>query len=908
MLVATIASVHVFSDAELVGLGRPPRDGANERMLGASCPVMMATHVAQPGQAAVGFPLQAMDVEVTAVGITASIELMQQFVNRSPYPMEATYIFPMPDRMAVRRFRMECNGRVIEGSIDERGAARQQYDHAIAQGQRAAIAEEERPGVFTMRVGNVMPGEAPIVRLTLIGPLSVDDGEVTLQFPLLVAPRYTSGAALGGEQAGDGVAADTDAVPDASRVAPPVRIAGYGQQVRLSGRVTIDGGTSVVSAVSTSLPMAVSPTDGTLRLDLASGQLLNRDLIVRWKLANETLTTTLTCVDDADGAAGTFSLLVVPPTAATMAQRSRDVVFILDRSGSMQGWQMVAARRAVARMIDSLNSKDRFAVMAFDDRIEQPSFDGGRALVTATDRNRFVAVEFLAKVDARGGTEMEQPLAVAAATLQQSPMDRERVIVLATDGQVTGEDQILGRLTPMLQGTRVFTIGIDQGVNAAFLRRLANAGAGLFELVESEDRLDQVMSKIHGRIGMPVLSNLGLDGEGLAIDARTLAPARCTDVYAGAPVLITGRYVGKASPSARVRLRGVQFGAEFAQTVAQQPERQTFLERYALSSVWARARLRDLEDRYAAGGQSHPVRDELEQEMVRISTTFSVLCRFTAFVAVDRSEVANRTGYQQRVIQAVEEKAKADAGMLRGRAQTTPQFNHAVPAPMSAPLPAPGSAPMAASASHSVASAPPSSSMAKRSVSYEAEEEFDVSDVAASPLMSPAFDMKESAPVPSAPMRKSTRPAPAKVAPPSAPPRLSSIPVVHSMAEPALDRGPSKGGQASPAQLARLRELATALSVALPRKQIMALRVEVTRLREWTEDASSTMVASQLVRTIEAIVVELERLLRAASLDEAAFGALIASIGDAANAAGGNAGPGPAPTAPSRKPFWKRNR
>jgi Ca-activated chloride channel family protein len=579
------------------------------------------------------------------------------------------------------------------------------------------------------------------------------------------------------------------------------------------------------------------------------------------------------------------------------------VVFILDRSGSMQGWQMVAARRAVARMIDSLNHNDRFAVMAFDDRIEQPTFDGGRALVTATDRNRFVAVEFLAKVDARGGTEMEQPLAVAAATLQQSPMDRERVIVLATDGQVTGEDQILGRLTPMLQGTRVFTIGIDKGVNAAFLRRLANAGAGLFELVESEDRLDQVMSKVHGRIGMPVLSNLGLDGEGLAIDARTLAPARCTDVYAGAPVLITGRYVGKASPSARVRLRGVQFGAEFVQSVAQQPERQTFLERYALSSVWARARLRDLEDRYAAGGQSHPVRDEMEQEMVRVSTTFSVLCRFTAFVAVDRSEVANRTGYQQRVIQAVEEKAKSEAGMLRGRAITTPQNSYPISAPMAASMPVPGSmpsAPMAASPrQYSAVPAAPSASMAKRGVSYEADD----GDFAVSSAPS-AFEMEESAP---APMRKSTRPAPAKVAAPSAPPRLSSIPVMHSMAEPALDRGRSQSGQVSPAQLARLREIATALSVALPRQQIMALRVEVTRLREWTEDAASTMVAAQLVRTIEAIVVELERLLRAPSLDEQAFAAGIASIGDAANAAGGNAGPGPAP-APTRKPFWKRNR
>jgi Ca-activated chloride channel homolog len=392
MLVATIATIHVLSDAELATWGGSPVP---------SCPMMMASHA---GQAAVGFPLQAMDIDVTAVGITATIELMQQFVNRSAVPMEATYIFPMPDRMAVRRFRMECNGRVIEGTIDERGAARAQYDHAIAQGQRAAIAEEERPGVFTMRVGNIMPGEAPIVRLSLVGPLGVDDGEVTLHFPLLVAPRYTAGNVLGGPQAGDGTAQDTDAVPDASRVAPPVRIAGHGQAVRLSGRVSIHGGQAGVSSVSTSLPMVVSPTDGTMQLNLANGQQLNRDLIVRWQLAGAAMSSTLTCVDDTDGAAGTFSLLVIPPTSTAMAQRPRDVVFIVDRSGSMQGWQMVAARRAVARMVDTLNHHDRFAVMAFDDRIEQPTFDGGRALVVATDRNRFVAVEFLAKVDARGGT------------------------------------------------------------------------------------------------------------------------------------------------------------------------------------------------------------------------------------------------------------------------------------------------------------------------------------------------------------------------------------------------------------------------------------------------------------------------------------------------------------------------
>src|SRR5262249_60760851 len=130
----------------------------------------------------------------------------------------ATYILPLPDRAAVHRFRMEVAGRVVEGVVEERGAAREQYDQAIAAGHRAAITEEERAGVFTLRVGNLMPGEAATVRLSLVGPLPVDDGEVTFRFPLVVAPRYMPGRAVGGEQAGLGAALDTSLVPDAPRL------------------------------------------------------------------------------------------------------------------------------------------------------------------------------------------------------------------------------------------------------------------------------------------------------------------------------------------------------------------------------------------------------------------------------------------------------------------------------------------------------------------------------------------------------------------------------------------------------------------------------------------------------------------------------------------------------------------
>ena len=357
-------------------------------------------------------PLAAMDVDARVAGVVAAIDVAQTFVNTTGTAIEATYIFPLPDRAAVHRFRMEVAGRVIEGVVDERGAAREQYEEAIAKGHRAAITEEERAGVFTLRVGNLMPGEAATVRLSLVGPLPVDDGEVTLRFPLVVAPRYMPGAGLGGDQAGLGTADDTDLVPDASRISPPVLLPGVKNPVRLGIRVALEDAS--ITGLSSSLHAVTSRNDDARVIEIQPGEKLDRDFILRWRVGGRELASSLVCVDDADGKAGTWMLTFVPPSTTSLAQKPRDVVFVLDRSGSMEGWKMVAARRACARMIDTLTSRDRFAVIAFDDYIESIP---GAGLSDATDRTRFRAVEAIAKVDARGGTELAQPLAQAASLL-----------------------------------------------------------------------------------------------------------------------------------------------------------------------------------------------------------------------------------------------------------------------------------------------------------------------------------------------------------------------------------------------------------------------------------------------------------------------------------------------------------
>lgn len=599
-------------------------------------------------------PLVALDVRARLDGLLACTDVAQTFVNSFDVPLEATYIFPLPDRAAVTRFQLEVAGRIVEGRLQERGQARETYDRAIEAGHRAAIAEEERPGVFTLRVGNLPPGETATVRLSMAGPLPYADGEVTYRFPLVVAPRYVPGVALPGPCVGAGTSPDTDAAPDASRISPPVLLPGFPNPVRLSIEVELHESLAPVGAVRSSLH-AVSETaePGRRRIRIRPGERLDRDFVLRYRLGTADIRTALSVHPDSgpEAMGGTFALTVVPPELSTeSAPAPRDVVFVLDRSGSMEGWKMVAARRAVARMVEALTPRDRFAVLAFDTHTESPA--GSQALAPATDAHRFAAAEFLGKLAARGGTEMAEPLATAADLLAASEDGRSRLLVLVTDGQVANEDQILRTLAPKAAGLRVFTLGIDRAVNEGFLRRLSELGdgGGSSEVVETEERLEEAMEAIARRLGAPVLLKLCVvsgDPMGLPLDHGTQVPARRPDLFPGVPVLLLGRYKGPIAVIGPVSLHArTPDGKLWHESVRAQVR-----EHPAIASVWARGRIRRLEDDYVIGAADLAA---LEREIVATSLQFGVLSRFTAYVAVDTAEVVNAGGVVHQVVQAVE--------------------------------------------------------------------------------------------------------------------------------------------------------------------------------------------------------------------------------------------------------------
>ncbi|MFA1542427.1 VIT domain-containing protein [Actinomadura monticuli] len=637
-------------------------------------------------------PLDSVGVHASITGLAAGIEVVQGFRNPFDVPLEATYIFPLPDRAAVTALRMEAADRVIEGTLKERGQARQDYDQAIAAGRRAAIAEEDRPDVFTMRVGNILPGERVTIRLKLDQPLPHESASsATFRFPLVVAPRYIPGIPLDGERAGPGVEDDTDAVPDASRISPPVLLPGFPNPVRLSVSADIDPAGLPLTQIRSALHVVSEEGDGertTVRLQ--PGERLDRDFILRLDFApheaaalslHPDATHTISVAGEpaekaSEKAAGegTFALTVLPSGDARPSPR--DVVLVLDRSGSMQGWKMVAARRAAARIVDTFRSEDRFAVLSFDSVIERPR-DLGTGLVDGTDRNRFRAVEHLATLNARGGTEMLTPLDEGCRLLTGST--RDRVLVLITDGQVGNEDQLLAHLEPRLKGVRVHTVGIDRAVNAGFLNRLASIGRGRCELVESEDRLDEAMEHIHHRIAAPLATGLTLHADDFEIIEDTVAPARLGALFPGVPLVIAGRFRG--SPSGTLTVRGTASDG----TPWEQRATGIVSTARAARTIWARAHLRDLEDRYTVGGP-----DDLEQRIVETSLRFGVLCRFTAFVAVD-SRVVTEGDARHQVVQPVES-PQGWAGPAAAPAAFSATLDSLAPAQAGAPAP-PGAPP-----------------------------------------------------------------------------------------------------------------------------------------------------------------------------------------------------------------------
>jgi len=333
---------------------------------------------------------------------------------------------------------------------------------------------------------------------------------------------------------------------------------------------------------------------------------------------------------------GYAMLTIIPPRREGFIGAPRDVVFVLDRSGSMGGVKMASASRACSILLSTLGPRDNFAVCTFSDSTEWMGW-------TAADEAGIAAGgKFLRKIVAGGGTELDPAIKETFGEIRKrpEPIGREPVIVLITDGEVGNESDIFKRLQRDKAGVRVFTIGIDSAVNDAFLRRLAALGGGTCTLCAPGEALEQALSSVGREIGVPVFTDVGIGG------ADLIAPSHVPDLFAGRAV--TAFLVGRNLKNVRVRMRsavgapGDAASRDMSLNVSAEE-----IDMPAIAHLWARARITDLEDRFRLG-------EKVKQEIIDLSVKHTLLTRFTAFVVIDESEVVNEKGEYRSVVQPVD--------------------------------------------------------------------------------------------------------------------------------------------------------------------------------------------------------------------------------------------------------------
>lgn len=621
------------------------------------------------GSTTITLPLDSVDISARAVGRVVEVTLTQVFKNPYSEHLEAEYIFPLAGCSSVNGFKMHVGDRTVVGTMQERGAAREEYNRALSEGKRASLLEQERDDIFTMQVGNIPPQESITVELTYTEKLEFfEDGTTELRLPLVVAPRYVPGTPLSREQVGDGVMSDTDLVPDASRISPPRLAGGSIPDVSLRLNVELtpelasnrDGRSLRISDLACSQHAVQTRTDdGIIRVTLArADELLNRDFILSWRQVSEQMTSSVVLYRKAGKESkqeGYAMLSLIPPASAGVASAPRDVIFVLDRSGSMAGSKMVSAARSCAILMSTLGPKDRFAINAFDNECQWYMDSPTQHLVSVGKffEANLAAVEkgvdFLKAVTARGGTELGRALVQSLDLIQSSKKKgRVPVIVVLTDGQIGNESQLFNLVQKGISDTRIFTVGIDTGINYPFLNRLAALGSGTATFVTPGGELENALIQVGREIGAPLVTDLEIESltGGVTIDA--LAPARLPDLFTGRASDCLFRLNCKIPLGAvpKFRIRGkLANGRKYTEDISAQ-----LVNAESISRLWARGFIKELEDDYRVNPAGQ---HDTKQKIIDLSLKFSVLTKFTAFVAVDQAETVNMTGEVRHIVQPV---------------------------------------------------------------------------------------------------------------------------------------------------------------------------------------------------------------------------------------------------------------
>lgn len=553
-------------------------------------------------------PLEDVRLSADAKGGLARVLLTQTFANPYAEPLRVTYQLALPADGAVSGFAFTVGEVRIVGEVDRKASARERFERALIEGHTASLLEQERTGLFTQEVGNIPPGAKVRCEVTVDQRLAwLPEGGWEWRFPTVVAPRY-----LGQE----GRVADAGKVSvDVSETPLPIRFS-----AELSVRDALIEG---ARPESPSHPITSRTVAGATRVALAQpetgGPALDRDVVLRWKVAQPKVGVTLDLARPEQGAlAGSaFGLLtVVPPAVRSAASVRRDLIVLLDTSGSMGGEPLAQARRVTQALIDTLGEEDRLELIEFSDRPRRWKSKP----VNATAKHKKDALAWLGKLEASGGTEMRSGIYEALRALDD---EAQRQVVLVTDGLIGFEEEVVRTIAERCpRACRVHTVGVGSGVNRSLTAPAARAGRGAEVVISLGEDPERAARRLVARTDAPTVVELTLEGSALVESA----PARIPDLFAASPTLVS---LALRPEGGTLIARGRTAQGEWGQTI-QVPASAPGTGSGAVVTLFGREKVEDLELRVASGEGS----SALDAEIEGLGLSHQISTRLTSWVAV----------------------------------------------------------------------------------------------------------------------------------------------------------------------------------------------------------------------------------------------------------------------------------
>jgi Ca-activated chloride channel family protein len=562
------------------------------------------------------------DVAMTINGLVARVSVKQEFRNEGQEWVEGIYVFPLPDEAAVDRMRLYIGDRFIEGEIREKEQARKEYEQARDEGKIASLVQQQRANLFTTSVANIAPGELVTVEIEYLEDLRYDAGTFSLRFPMTLTPRYIPGASLPDRQ-GSGWASDTAQVPDASLITPPMVTKSRGNRITLSA--SVDAGVPLEIIASRYHPIDVDEENGRYTVSLAEDDVaMDHDFELLWRPVPSAAPRAMIFNETIAGEPH-YLLMVMPPSAdgAAVEVTPREMVFIVDTSGSMHGVSIAQAKRAVQRSLEGLRPGDRFNVIEFNSRTRALF----RQSKPADGQNVANARNFVQGLQAEGGTEMRPALERALRT----PPDEShlRQIVFITDGSVGNEEELYGLIEQRLGSARLFTVGIGSAPNSWFMRKSAELGRGTFVIISALHEVREKMDTLFRKLEHPQVTNINLVWPGGNVIESY--PAVVPDLYRGEPVTVKAKAATIFHAGDVVRVSGDSTTGAWSREL----ELVHKADDPGIGALWARARIEALQDDERRGADP----DETRQAIVDTAIAHHLVSKHTSLVAVDKTPV-----------------------------------------------------------------------------------------------------------------------------------------------------------------------------------------------------------------------------------------------------------------------------